>query len=198
MISMVKDIAQIIQAVATIMAIIVGGSWAYSRFVRGRLGQPHANIDHEVTHRPIGDGNVLLRVKVTIQNVGHSLLKLGESTLRVQQILPLSEEVLGAIKEGQNPIKDGETEVRWALIESRELDLAKRPVKLEPDERDEINYDFFIVGCPQTIKVYSSYSSVTNSLRLSGFKSAHPLAWNRTTIYDFVHSQETTGSFVEQ
>jgi len=197
MVSTVKDIAQTVQAVVTVLAIFVGAYWAYSRFIKGRLAHPHANIAHEVTHLLIGNEKALLRVTVTIQNVGNVLLTLGESTLRIQQILPLPAEVVEAIEQGKNPVNDGETEVRWPLIESRELDLANLPIKLEPGESDEIVYDFFVDGCPKTVKVYSYYSSAVNARHRIFFRQVDPLGWKRTTTYDFVPGEDAAVSSAE-
>lgn len=194
----VKDIIESVQAVIATLAIFLGGYWAYSRFIKGRLAHPHANITHQVTHRAVGNGKALLRVIVTIHNVGNVLLTMGESVVRIQQILPLPTGVEEAVREGKTPVNDGESEVRWPLIDSRELDLAKMPIRLEPGESDEIIYDFVLDGCPQTVKVYSHYSSAIIGRCAIFSKQRAALGWKRATIYDLVEGQDTPVSSVQQ
>ena len=42
--SSAKDLSDIAQAVVTTAAVVVGGFWAYYKFVRGRLYSPHVDI----------------------------------------------------------------------------------------------------------------------------------------------------------
>ena len=184
----VKDIAQTVQAVITVVAILVGGFWAYLRFVRGRLGRPRANLTHQVTHRSLENDKVLLRVTVIVENVGNVLLRLGDCILRVQQILPLPVHVSRAIQEDLELVEEDLTEIQWSEIISRQRDFAKLPVQLEPGENDEIVYDFVIDSDIETVKIYTHYSSADRLRNMLILKNKDPLGWKRTTIYDFIHN----------
>ena len=75
-ISRFKEIADIIQVAVAVAAVIVGGIWSYWLFVQNRQKYPRASISPHITHRHIGNDNLLLHVSVTISNVGDVLLSL--------------------------------------------------------------------------------------------------------------------------
>jgi flagellar biogenesis protein FliO len=47
----IKDIADVIQALFTSLAFIIGGAWTYLLFVRKRQRFPRAKIEHQITQR---------------------------------------------------------------------------------------------------------------------------------------------------
>jgi len=79
-----KDIADIISSAITALAIIIGGAWAYFKFVRGRTYRPRVEMQLAGQWWRT-EGKCLLRARVTIKNVGSSKLKLRQkgSGLRV-------------------------------------------------------------------------------------------------------------------
>lgn len=178
------DAVQVAESIITIAAIMLGGSWAYWRFVYLRQKFPHANITHEITTRAIGTGIRLLHVTVTIENMGDVLLKLGDSTLRVQQILPLSAELAEALEQGEDLFEGGNTEILWPGVTSKDIDLAQLPMVLEPGEKDEILYDFILEDSLQTVKIYSYYSNIIESPELSGESRSPEIGWKKTTFHD--------------
>ena len=83
-----KDWVDIAQSVVTIVAVIVGGIWTYDVFIKERRDYPHANIEHKITHLSLANKNWLLRVGLDLTNAGNSLMRIDESFIRIQQILP--------------------------------------------------------------------------------------------------------------
>lgn len=69
-----KTIADIISSAVTALAIIVGGAWAYFKFVRGRTYRPRIEISLAGQWWQV-KGRLLFQARVTVKNVG--LSKLG-------------------------------------------------------------------------------------------------------------------------
>ena len=183
-ISRFKEIADIIQVAVAVAAVIVGGIWSYWLFVQNRQKYPRASISHHITHRHIGNDNLLLHVSVTISNVGDVLLSLISLETRIQQVLPLPDEVLETINKGQNPVSEGETEVDWPLIDSQELGLERGECEVEPSESQEIHHDFILDAGIKAIEVYTYL--------INEQKRDREIAWDLTTLYELNETEETS------
>src|SRR5260370_16930816 len=92
--STVRDIATIIQSIFTVAAVIIGGVWTYWLFVKKRQKYPSAKIEHQISHRPIANGKVLLSVNAVSSNSGNVLLSLEKGKIPVSQMLPPQNELL--------------------------------------------------------------------------------------------------------
>ncbi len=66
-----KAVAEIAQATATTVAIVVGGLWGYFKFVKGRSFRPRLAVGLQGRWRDV-DGRSLLHVRLTVTNVGSS------------------------------------------------------------------------------------------------------------------------------
>ena len=188
--SAATDIFQIFEAAATVIAIIVGGYWTYILFVKRRIDFPRSNIEHRVTHRIISDRKLLLHVDVTISNVGDTLVQLVSGEMRIQQMVPPPEEVLTSLNEDRTPVEDGRTEVDWPLVDSRKITWAEGQFEIEPGERDEVPYDFFVDTDIETVEVYSYFQNAR--------KVGRDIGWGHTTIYDLKSPGLPTQSQMEE
>jgi hypothetical protein len=171
-----KAIASIIQAVVTSGGIVVGGVWTYRLFVKKRQKYPRASVRHDISHRKLGGGHVLLNVRATISNAGEVLLSLESAETRVQQILPLGATLLDDIREGKDLVPAGETEVPWPSLFNRKSERKKGEFQIEPGESDSIQYDFVLPERVRTVEVYTYLKNEAVHKRNIG--------WSVTTIYD--------------
>ena len=174
--SQLKETVDIIQSVLTFFAIAVSGVWGYWLFVQKRQRYPRASIKHDITHMPIANDKLLLHVSVTIFNKGDILLSLESMETRIQQMLPLSDEVLDSVAKGHKLVSEGETEHIWPTLDSRESRWEKGQREIEPNESQDIHYDFIIDAEIQVIQVYSFLVNET--------KRGHEIGWDLTTLYD--------------
>ena len=62
-----------VQAVVTVVAIIVGAIWTYRVFIVQREGHAHLSIEEKVSHVPLTDRLNLVQVVLKLENTGHSL-----------------------------------------------------------------------------------------------------------------------------
>jgi len=84
-----KDLSSSISELVTAAAVLIGGGWAYMKYVRGRTFRNRAKLDMGV--RPYGAGSAhALLVEVTMHNDGASRIELGlenEKFVRVDEVL---------------------------------------------------------------------------------------------------------------
>lgn len=174
--SHVEQVANIMQALATVAALGLGGAWSIWLFMKRRERYPRASIEHLVTHKAIGDGKVLLHVDVRVSNIGEVLMSLVCLETRIQQVLPVPPDVADKIRQGLDPVPEGETEVEWPLLKSHSPELEMGDCEIEPGESQDINHDFILDADVETVQIYSYV--------MNEKKRERTLAWDLTTLHD--------------
>jgi hypothetical protein len=96
-----KNLAEAIYAVVSTLAIIIGGSWAYWKFVIQKERAPRAEFD--LTAEFIGrqDGKWLLEVSGRLVNKGKVRHQMENATLNIRYLLP-TDPVVESEKESQS------------------------------------------------------------------------------------------------
>ncbi len=111
------ELVQVIQAIATVAAIIVGGIWTYRLFVLQRLAYPHLKIEHSVSDLPLPDNRILLVVDIIHANPGNVKITLPSGFLKIYGLQALPEQTADRLKEGQ-PQGWEENNGAWELLEN--------------------------------------------------------------------------------
>lgn len=179
--SAIKDFFAIVQSVATVIAIIVGGVWTYWLFVRKRQSYPRAKIEHKISHRPTLGGKVLLSVDTIISNIGDVLISVESGRISVSQMLPPQSQLLNIIK-GNNEVMV----TNWQNLASQ----GTSKFEIEPGESHQLPYHFLIASDIQTIFVYTYFRNVE--------KPGRELGWEITTIYDIQLSGDARPSWLKR
>lgn len=131
----VKTWMEIIQSVATVLAIAGGLIW----FVLQRSTKPEVKIEQTVTHRSVAGhpDQSLVSVDVRATNVGKVKVDLEPGVMEILQINPILE------KDKQKP---------WPKFQLKRLTL-------EPGESDQALFrDFIVPANIQTIQIHSRYA----------------------------------------
>ncbi|WP_348266771.1 hypothetical protein [Edaphobacter sp. DSM 109919] len=131
----VKIWMEIIQAVATVLAIAGGLIW----FVLQRSTKPEVKIEQTVTHRSVAGhpDQSLISVDVRATNVGKVKVDLEPGVLEILQI---------------NPILEKDKQTAWPKFQLKRLTL-------EPGESDQALFrDFIVPATVQTIQIHSRYT----------------------------------------
>jgi hypothetical protein len=170
-------ISEIFSNAITGAALIVGAIWAYWRFVRERTRWPRAEIDIRFTQRSLGEGTVLLNVKVKVKNEGRGLMELTKLRLDLHRVLRLGEEMRRKIECGTQFEADS-VEANWPLIGQQVCDWEDGTAELEPGETDEIGFDFFLNSETETIFLYVYLDNVAKK------RGNRALGWAVTELYD--------------
>jgi hypothetical protein len=114
-----KAIVDIIGTAVTAAAVVIGGIWAYFRFVKGRTYRPRLEPGLSGEWRLI-DGKCLLQARVTVKNIGASKVTL------LQKGTGLRVSVLAA---GQPPIP---APAEWEIL--KVFEILREHEWIEPDE----------------------------------------------------------------
>ena len=106
-----SDLATIVSLLGTsttMLAVIVGGLWAYFKFVRGRTYRPRLSVTMLAQWRLV-DGQHFLHARVVVRNIGASVVTLRQrgTGLRVSELSP------------QQP--DGPAAASWEVVRVFEI-----------------------------------------------------------------------------
>jgi hypothetical protein len=174
-----KDVFSIIQSISVAAGIIGGGYW----FFKQRQKYPRANLSHEIFHKILPDGKILLQLQVKITNVGSVMISINKCIVRIQQILPMNDDILKAIKnKDEGTYTKGndrlDCEIRWPTLEEFEHQCDDGFCEIEPNECEQFCYDFIIDPDVETVSIYSYFIN-------KAVKVKKELGWSLTTIKDF-------------
>jgi hypothetical protein len=170
-----KDASLALQAIATVIAIVIGGAWTYNNFVGERVNHPRLQLSLEISDFKLTDKQNMLVVDERLTNVGNRLVRLTEGQIRVAQVLPMPAPAAKELS-STGTVLETEHPHYWPL-------LHKRPEKwgddhiIEPNENDQIHHEFIIGSDIQVVTVISYISNPAH-------KPNKPLGWRTTVMYD--------------
>ena len=184
-----KERIETIEAIVTIVAIILGGIWTYNLFIKERKHYPHANIEQKVSHVALSNDINLLRVDIGLTNTGNSRLVLKKSIIRIQQILPILpyiEQNIQAVKQVNAALKETERKedrFSWPLLSERNK-IFEKPLDIEPGEKDVIDFEFVIPSKVKAIRIYSYFRNEEKT------KGKDEVGWSISTYYNFLKAEK--------
>lgn len=183
--SNIKDTLGAAQALATIVAIGLGGWW----FIDQRSTKPRLKIEHEISNVQLDTEHVLLAVDVKVTNISKVLIpKLCGRTqpLLVKPLTDGIEKQLSQLKTGDDPTS-GRRNFDWDGIAppkclgsdvceaNKELSCSSDSDLIEPDETDTVHYEFVIPSGVEIVAVYSYFKNTK--------QPATDVGWQMTTLY---------------
>lgn len=104
-----ESIAKIFQSLITSLALLIGGIWAYFKFLRGRIYKPRMELNVECQIYLQKNNLVRLHVRVILKNVGLSRVNINRenSAVRIYRVHDL---------EYVDLIPDGALKLEWCRI----------------------------------------------------------------------------------
>lgn len=179
-----KEKVETAQAMVTVAAVIVGGFWTYTLFVKERQQYPHANIEQKVSDVALSKETNLLRVGVDVTNTGTSRIIIAKGIIRIQQVLPLpacpdtgacaAEEIKVALAN----VEREADRLTWPLLAKRDTTFTD-PLDIEPGEKDSLEFEFVI---PSTVKVARIYTYFRNDKKST---PTGEIGWWASSYYTF-------------
>jgi hypothetical protein len=118
-----KDHAATLQALVTILALLVAGGWTYVLFIQNRERNPKASVEHLIQPVPLTEELILLRTAVKVTNIGKVLLSVDDTTVWIQQIMPLvdcggdARCPMTLVAAGKSVRAGDEPQVGWPLLD---------------------------------------------------------------------------------
>jgi hypothetical protein len=175
-----KDIGaklQIIQAAATIGAIIIGGLWAYMLFIKQRQQYAHLKVEHHLTHVLLPQHRILLIVDVEHSNVGSVKVSLKSADVKIYALRQqtLTAEAIEQVNGGR--LGADEPDPLWDIQAERKTAWTNPDERVvEPGESDQLHYEFILSDDAWPLLIYSYFENPTITDRSIG--------WATRTLYD--------------
>ena len=197
-----KDGSAIAQAVATVVAIGVGGLFAWRNAQIFRARAPHVTISHEVSHRFVGTEYVHIAVTAILHNRPRVNIEFRDGLFIIQQIAPSLDEDVEELY--ASVFLDHEHEdLQWPTLEQARRAWDEDELIVEPRESETETFEFIVSTDVESIVITSYFynSRVLGKIpddielreapRLRGKlrrwrEVRGPRGWSRTTVYDIL------------
>jgi hypothetical protein len=133
----IQSVVGIVGTVVTAAALVVGGLWAYFKFVKGRTYRPRLEVGMSSQWRQL-DGMDLLHARITVQNIGNSAVTLLQRGTGLRVSVP-------AADQGTAPVA-----VAWTVL--RVFEILGEHEWIEPGET--VSDDVLLnLGRPEPVPV---------------------------------------------
>jgi hypothetical protein len=174
----VKDWASIAESFAKVAALFVAAIWTYLLFVRQRQRFPRAKIEHTLVQYPLPAGKVLLRLSVSIANIGNVLLQIAKTNVEIYRVRPWPEALENAILSGAPIQTHGPKQkpIDWPLIDAREITAPEASKEIEPSETENLYFDFVVETSLQKVFIWTYFENQA--------KRRRPVGWNTTSMHE--------------
>ena len=200
----VRNGALIAQAVATVIAIGLGGVFAWRRGYLFRHGQPHITVAHQITSRALNPEYAHIEIMAILRNTSLVKVEARDALFTVQQLAPTnSTDVEDLFSEA---FTDGEyyRDMRWVVLDEKRRTWEEGELIVEPGESVAVLFEYVVQAHVQSILITTQFYNVKimgkictkthpreaqprNRFRLwrrSGVKG-----WSRTTAHDIMLSE---------
>ncbi len=191
----------IAQAVATIIAIMLGGFFAWRRGFIFRHEQPHVTISHDVTHRQIGHGYVHIEVTATLSNSSRVKMEFHDGLFTVEQLAPLSHKDAERLFETLFE-KDLYEIPKWPLLRERRLEWSKDELIVEPGEKVTATFEHIVSNAVESVLITTYFYNTRVMGKIPAeinpriaerrkqrrwlWRISGPRGWIRATAHDIV------------
>lgn len=158
----ITDLASLLdvcQKVVSIAAIIIGAIWTYKLFIEHRESYAKADIHHEVATVDLGDNRLLLRINVSIQNTGNTVLRLTDGEIQIERILPLDAVIVDEASRRQSALFDETERVIWPVVRIKKIKWERGDFEIEPGEHDKSPFEFILSNPPDVINITTYFSN---------------------------------------
>lgn len=191
--------ARIAQAIATVIALALGGIFAWRRGFIFRYQQPHVTISHDVTNRHIGHGYVHIEVTAALHNTSRVKVEFRDGLFTVEQLAPVDGEMAERLFE-EIFDKDLYESPKWVILRERRLEWSRYGLIVEPGEKATVTFEHIVSDAIESVLITTffyntrvfgkipSEMETRNIERRKQFwrpwRASGPRGWTRTTTHD--------------
>ena len=169
----------IAEAVVTLVAIALGGVFAYYKLDLFRDFQPHLTITQKISHRRIGDRHVHVSVVARLTNSSKVVVEIRNALFRMQEIAPVSD---ANIRQMYSEFESKPNEEKYfpfpTLVEFQRT-WEKDEFVIEPGETESENYEFIVENAFDTVKLTAFF---TDQISISEQHAER--GWLAVSVYD--------------
>ena len=194
------------QAVATIIAIGLGGVFAWRRGYLFRYGQPHITIDHEIAHRQVSPGYVQIELTATLFNTSRVKVDFRDALFVVQQLAPADDDYVSNLHHRAfvNIYPRYYQPLEWEYLEEIHRVWNRDELIVEPGASAAVTFEYVLSNEIQAVSMTTHFYNMKvigkipgsvnprdaeNRKRLGIWRVSGAKGWNRTTAYDIVSFQ---------
>ena len=175
-----KDVAGIVQAAVTAVAIAAGGVFAFYKLQIFRDFEPHLNVSNSISHRRVATKYVHVAVIATLHNSSRVEVELRRGFFRLQQLAPISDEGVESLY--AQVFIDAEKEyLQWPILEEVPRVWDEGELIVEPGESHSETYEFIVEMGIESVIIYTYFYNPQHSRH-----SRTAEGWHATTIYDII------------
>ena len=172
------DSANAIHAIGVLVAVCLGGVFAYQRLQMFRTFEPHLTVSHSIHHRPIGDSYTHIDVTVTLLNGSRVQVELREGFFLLQQIAPEADEHIEDLY-AQMFVEREYEEIRWTTLERIERHWNPGELVVEPGESHPESCEFIVSKDVESVMIYTYFYD-----QRFAQDSDYERGWLVSTVYD--------------
>lgn len=166
----------------TIAAILIGALWTVRIYIVSRSEREALNVDQSVITLALPDGRFLLRVIVTLRNIGKVKVQVTTWRLRADLLLPLVE-TLPASKVIAEKSAFSERAAEWmplTKVQEGTFSGEEFQITLEPGESELQVGNLVIPKWAEVVQIYSHFERATTTAEAGSGLS--PEGWSQRTI----------------
>ena len=190
-------------AVATVVAVGLGGIFAWRRGIIFRHEQPHVTITHEITHRRISPEYVHLEIAVTLHNTSRVKTEFRDGLFSVEQLAPLTDEHVEKSFAKAFVYAEKYESPEWFLLKESRLEWGQDVLVVEPGEKAVETYEYIVPDYIESVIVSTHYCNVRvfgkipvgtdpryaeRKSKLGFWQASGVTGWTKTTAHDIVIS----------
>lgn len=183
--------AKVADVVVKGSAILVAAIWTWILFIKRRQRFPRARVRHSIEARLLTKEKRLVRLSVTVENLGDVLIEIASGEVWLQRVLPISKEIATALasQKSDDTLYNDNTEVQWPTVGKEHALSPNPPHEIEPGEHDSFDFDFVVDADVSTLLVNSHIENIK--------KRKKEIGWNCSTLHDLdsgteINTEEAT------
>ena len=169
----------VVQAAVTLVAIALGGVFAYYKLDLFRDFQPHLTITQEVSHRRVGDRYVHISVRASLVNTSKVKIEIRNATFWMQQVAPFPDEEVERLHEEFMAKPNHEKYIAYPTLVAFDRDWEEDEFVIEPGESGSENYEFIVKNDFDAVSLYAFFNDQTTDTNPRDQKG-----WAAEAVYD--------------
>jgi hypothetical protein len=181
-----RDVASIVQAVATVLALLIGAAWTVHFLILNRETEAHADIAVAARDWDLGGARRLLVADITVKNIGKVLFAPSCLDVYVQLVSPVTPDMRRRIEAAGASEIQNTVAFQWPLVASKRIALETINFVIEPGETNHLLAEFIVPDDLATVMLYTAFQNPAVS-RDCDVDATAPLkgpAWTYTILYD--------------
>ena len=192
----------IVQAVVTIIAIMLGGIFAWRRGFIFRHWQPHVTISHDVTHRQVSPENVHVEITAILHNSSQVKVEFRDGLFTVEQLAPVSDEYVEQLYGKTFVDKERYEAPEWHCLKEVRLEWEEDELIAEPGEKVAVTLEYIVPNYVESVLITTYFYNTRVMRKIPAemnprdakrkkrrwwfWQTSGPRGWIRTTAHDIV------------